>query len=178
MARSNFKFYESEFPYFLTCSVVDGIDLFSDTRICEIILKAFMHLQSKLNVKIYGFVIMHNHLHLVAESSNLSEDIRKFKSFTAREIVRYLESASRIVFLERLKQGKRNHKIESTYQIWEEGSYPKQVNSFKKMESFIDYIHFNPVKAGFVNLPEHWRYSSALNYLGKDGFIPITLFSG
>jgi hypothetical protein len=46
------------------------------------------------------------------------------------------------------------------------------------MESFIDYIHFNPVKAGFVNLPEHWRYSSALNYLAKDGIIPITLFIG
>ncbi len=42
----------------------------------------------------------------------------------------------------------------------------------------MEYIHFNPVKAGFVHKPEHWRYSSAVNYLGKEGLIPITLFTG
>lgn len=178
MARSNFKFYENEYPYFLTCSVVDGIDLFSDSRISQIILNAFVYLRTKMQVKIYGFVIMHNHIHLIAEGKDLSEDVRRFKSFTAREIIRYLESANRSIFLERLKRGKRNHKKESTFQVWEEGSYPKQVNTLQKMTAFMEYIHFNPVKAGFVNRSEHWRYSSGLNYLGGEGLIPITLFTG
>ena len=50
--------------------------------------------------------------------------------------------------------------------------------NLRKMEAFMEYIHFNPVKAGFVHKPEHWRYSSAVNYLGKKGLIPITLFTG
>jgi hypothetical protein len=33
----------------------------------------------------------------------------------------------------------------------------------------LDYIHANPVKRGYVNLPEHWRYSSAANYAGLAG---------
>jgi len=178
MARSNFKFYENEYPYFLTCSIVDGIDLFADPKISQIILNALVHLQSKMQVKVYGFVIMHNHIHFITEGKNLSEDIRRFKSFTAREIIRYLESNNRSVFLKRLQRGKRNHKRESTYQVWQEGSYPKQVNTLKKMEVFMEYIHFNPVKAGFVCKPEYWRYSSAVNYLGGEGLIPVTLFAG
>jgi hypothetical protein len=29
----------------------------------------------------------------------------------------------------------------------------------------LDYIHDNPVKRGFVVAPEHWRYSSAHEWL-------------
>jgi hypothetical protein len=32
----------------------------------------------------------------------------------------------------------------------------------------IDYIHENPVRRGWVEAPEHWRYSSARNYMLED----------
>ncbi|NIR50255.1 transposase, partial [candidate division KSB1 bacterium] len=32
----------------------------------------------------------------------------------------------------------------------------------------IEYIHFNPVKRGLVDFPEHWRYSSARNFVCED----------
>lgn len=175
MGRSNFKFYEREYPYFLTCSVVDGIDLFADQKNSQIILNALEHMQTKMGIKIYGFVIMHNHIHFIAEGQSLSEDIRRFKSFTAREIIRYLESSNRSILLKRLQRGKRNHKKESTYQVWEEGSYPKQINTLQKMEAFMEYIHFNPVKAGFIHKPEYWRYSSAINYLGERSYSLIEM---
>jgi len=37
----------------------------------------------------------------------------------------------------------------------------------------LEYIHQNPVKRGYVDLAEHWRYSSARNYLRQEGFIPV-----
>jgi hypothetical protein len=42
------------------------------------------------------------------------------------------------------------------------------------MRQKLDYIHHNPVKRGYVDLPEHWRYSSARNYLGQPGLIEVT----
>jgi len=39
------------------------------------------------------------------------------------------------------------------------------------MRGKLDYIHANPVKRGYVNLPEHWRYSSA--GAGLEGLIDI-----
>ena len=42
----------------------------------------------------------------------------------------------------------------------------------------IEYIHQNPAKRGYVDEPEHWRYSSARNYLDMVGLIPVTLYEG
>jgi len=39
----------------------------------------------------------------------------------------------------------------------------------------LDYIHNNPVEAGFVEKPEDWLYTSAADYLGIKGLIPIRL---
>jgi hypothetical protein len=39
----------------------------------------------------------------------------------------------------------------------------------------LDYIHYNPVRAGLVDHPEDWRYSSARNYLGLNGVLEIDL---
>jgi len=33
--------------------------------------------------------------------------------------------------------------------------------SFDVMEQKMDYIHLNPVRKGYVNSPEEWRWSSA-----------------
>jgi len=41
------------------------------------------------------------------------------------------------------------------------------------MRQKLNYIHQNPVKRGYVDQEEHWRYSSARNYLGQAGLIEI-----
>ena len=86
------------------------------------------------------------HLHLVAKSENLSLDIQRFKSFTAREIIAYLESRDSGRLLELLALFKRSHKTESRYQVWEEGSHPQLIESEIMMRQKLDYIHQNPVK--------------------------------
>lgn len=41
------------------------------------------------------------------------------------------------------------------------------------MREKLDYIHHNPLKRGYVDLPEHWRYSSARNYAEQTRLIEI-----
>ena len=41
----------------------------------------------------------------------------------------------------------------------------------------LTYIHNNSVKRGYVDLPEHWRYSSARSYMGEESLLPIVLLS-
>jgi len=38
-----------------------------------------------------------------------------------------------------------------------------------------DYIHNNPVKAGIVDEPQDYLYSSASDYRGEDGLVEIVL---
>ena len=62
----------------------------------------------------------------------------------------------------------------NAHQVWEEGSHPQMIESDEVMRQKLDYIHQNPVKRGYVDLPEHWRYSSARDYVGMEGLIDIT----
>jgi hypothetical protein len=63
------------------------------------------------------------------------------------------------------------HKSQSGHQLWEEGSHPQRVESEGVMRQKLEYIHHHPVKRGFVDLPEHWRWSSARDDAGLAGWI-------
>ena len=39
----------------------------------------------------------------------------------------------------------------------------------------LEYIHYNPVEAGFVNKPEDWLYSNAIDYYGGKGLLEIKI---
>ncbi|MCZ2986434.1 hypothetical protein NYY78_19125, partial [Acinetobacter baumannii] len=79
--------------------------------------------------------------------------------------------------LQRLRFCRRAHKVDRVYQLWQEGSHAELVYSEAVMRQKLDYIHHNPVKRGYVDLAEHWRYSSARNYLGMEGLIDIQRWS-
>jgi REP element-mobilizing transposase RayT len=75
-----------------------------------------------------------------------------------------------------LKDAKLKHKIDSDFQVWQEGFYPKQIIGDDMMIQKITYIHMNPVKRGYVDKPEDWCYSSTRNYSGLEGLVPVTLY--
>lgn len=37
--------------------------------------------------KIYGYVILENHLHLIVQAENLIRELPRFKSYTARQLI-------------------------------------------------------------------------------------------
>lgn len=96
----------------------------------------------------------------------------------AHQVIENLKKKKDFLSLNKLKQAKRDHKTESQFQMWDEGFHPKQLFTYEMVAQKLDYIHFNPVKRGYVDQPSHWRYSSARDYKGKAGLIPITIFTG
>jgi len=62
--------------------------------------------------------------------------------------------------------------MKQDYKIWANDFHPVALKSDRWVRQKIDYIHYNPVRKGFVELPEHWKYSSARNWiLGDDRII-------
>nr|VFJ43840.1 MAG: hypothetical protein BECKFW1821A_GA0114235_100542 [Candidatus Kentron sp. FW] len=147
--------------------------LFTRPQTVEILLDSWRFLQREGNLTLFGYVILENHLHLVAASPDLSATMQRFKSWTARRVIDYLEEVHARRTLELLALLKRAHKTATTYQVWEEGSHPQAIAGEAMMRQKIDYIHHNPVARGYVDRPEHWRYSSARNYLGQPGLIEV-----
>ncbi len=50
------------------------------------------------------------------------------------------------------------------FNIWQPKSHPIELDNNKFINQKLEYIHKNPVEAGFVEKEEDWIYSSAKNY--------------
>jgi len=116
---------------------------------------------------------MENHLHLIAQANDLSREIGRFRSYTARCIIDLLVDEGNAHYLNQLKAYKLDHHRDSIHQLWQEGLHPQLIQGRKMMAQKIEYIHNNPVRRGYVDLPVHWRYSSARNYSEMDGVLDV-----
>ena len=45
--------------------------------------------------------------------------------------------------------------------------HPIELGTNRLMDQTLAYIHNNPVAAGYVEVPDFWRYSSAVDYCGR-----------
>lgn len=123
---------------------------------------------------------MSNHIHLIIQSKDdkLSDLIRDFKKFTAKNILEKIQTepeSRREWMLERFKKATETHSRNKNYQFWQYGNHAEEIYSEKFMWSKLDYVHLNPVRAGIVEKASHYLYSSASNYVTNQGLLNIEL---
>jgi REP element-mobilizing transposase RayT len=63
----------------------------------------------------------------------------------------------------------------SSKQFWQHHNKPIELWSADIIDQKVNYIHNNPVLAGFVDEPHHWRFSSAIDYAGGRGLLSLNL---
>ena len=173
MSRSRYKFYNTGYPYFLSCTIVGWLPIFANPDIMKITIEALAACQSESGLRLHGYVIMKDHLHLIAQHEKLSRIIGQWKSVTATHIIRYLSWRNDSEMLARFAEEKKEHKREKFHQVWQEGSHPQEIASEAMFLQKLDYIHLNPVRAGYVDRPEDWPYSSARNYAEIKSILPV-----
>lgn len=126
-------------------------------------------------MKLHAWVIMENHLHLVASSEDISKQMHDFKSYTARCIIDYLSDHRSLSILHQLRLYKKDYKIHQECQFWQEDSHPEMISDLEMLNQKLNYIHYNPVRRGYVEDPAHWRYSSYTDYHGKPGLLSLEI---
>ncbi len=177
MSRSRYKTFENATTYFITTSAINWLPLFAKADLAEIILDSLTFLHNNNRIEIHAWVLMETHIHLVASSNDMSSEMRNLKSYTARSIVDHLKKQGPELFLTQMKFYKKKHKINQVFQVWQEGFHPKHIVDEAMLNNKINYVHYNPVKRGYIDKPEHWRYSSARDYAGLKELIPIKKLS-
>jgi REP element-mobilizing transposase RayT len=175
MGRSRYTIQDERAPHFLTCTVADWLPLFVNPLAAEIVLDSLAFLHKSRRITLWAYVLMENHMHMIASAERLSREVQAFKSFTARRIVDSLEETGSYSMLGKLQRAKLSHKRDRKHQVWQEGSHPKILEGQAMIQQKISYIHDNPVKRGYVDDPRHWRYSSARNYAGEAGLIEVAV---
>lgn len=103
--------------------------------------------------------------------------VGRFKEYTAKKIVKSIseniqESRKEWLLWMSKRTAAKSSNVKS-YQFWQHNNQPIELWSEKVIEQKVDYIHYNPVEAGFITGPEYWKYSSAIDYAGGKGLVEI-----
>ena len=175
---TGYKIEEQDGLHYVTFQIVEWVDIFTRQVYRDIVIDSLKYCQQNKQLEIYAFVVMSNHLHLLLRSGigKLSDTIREFKSFTAKQILLEIESETESrkdwmlnIFEFAAKKHKRNEK----FQVWTHENHPELIYSDKFLFQKMNYIHDNPVRAGIVENPEDYLYSSARDLVGKACLLDI-----
>ena len=169
--RSRYRINAPDAAHFITSTIVQWLPAFTTSACCDILVRSLLYSCQHKSLKIYGWVIMDNHFHAILAGPDLARTIADMKKFTAREVLAQLEVERRDWLLNQLQYYRAAHKQASTHQVWQEGVHPQAIVSDEMMRQKLEYLHNNPVKRALVASPEHWRYSSAHEWLA--GAAPI-----
>ncbi len=174
-----YKFYNKEGLYFVSFATVYWVDIFIRDLYFNAIIQSLDFCRKNKGMEIYAYCIMTSHVHLIfrAKDANPSELLRDMKTFTSKRIQQLIaenpqESRREWVLwmMERAGQKKSNVKHR---QFWQQHNKPIELWTAAVIDQKVDYIHNNPVEAGFVAEPEYWKYSSAQDYSGGKGILEI-----
>lgn len=163
--------------YFLTFQVVGWADVFSRKVYRDIIIDSFNYCRRHKQLKIYSYVIMTNHVHcILSTETNLSDIVRDFKRHTSTQILKTIETEKEsrkewlmMVFKYHAKYNKRNNEL----QFWTHENHAVELTSNEMIDIRINYIHQNPVRAGWVANDYEYIYSSATNFAESESVIEL-----
>ncbi len=173
---------QSEF-YFVTFTVVNWIDVFTRDCYRNIFINSIKYCQEHKGLEVGAWVLMTNHAHLILRAKGpekLQDIIRDLKSFVSRHTRLEIEQSTTesrkewmMWMFKRIGSANSNNK---GFQFWIQDNHPIKIADNTMLLQRLNYIHNNPVEAGFVVEPQHWKYSSAHDYCGgKQGLIDLIM---
>lgn len=152
------------YPQFFTATILEWKPLLKEDRYKDIIVSSLRFLVEHSRVKVFSFVIMPNHLHLIwqVQPGHEREEVqRDFLKYTAQKIRFDLMDGNP----EGLKEFEVN-KSDRKYQFWERNTLSTDLYKHQTFMQKLNYIHHNPMqgKWSLCTSPEAYHYSSALFY--------------
>jgi REP element-mobilizing transposase RayT len=167
--------------YFISFAVINWIDVFIRQQYFELICDSLEYCIKNKGMVVYAYCIMPSHIHMIFSDNNAnpSKLLGEFKTFTSKNIRKEIEnniyeSRREWMLLMMKDAGAKNSNVKN-YQFWQQNNQPMELWSNKFIDQKVDYIHNNPVEAGFVEEAEHWKYSSAIDYSGGKGRVKIEI---
>ena len=129
--------------YFFTVVTYQRQPFLTNKKILGYLRQAFHHIRKKRPFEVDAVVVLPDHLHCIWQLPENDFDFatrwRLIKHFVTRKI---------------------NHNNSDNGQIWQKRYWEHCLRDERDWRNHMDYIHFNPVKHGYVSSPSDWPYSS------------------
>ena len=140
--------------YFLTLTIQRWYYIFDRHNRWDILAHSIRHCQAHKNLEVFGYVFMLNHIHVIARAPDVGGFLRDFKRHTSRSLQRNLARHEPAV-LELFTSD------DGSCKFWKMSNAPRAIENEEFYIQKLRYIHFNPVRKGYVERPEYWKWSSA-----------------
>ena len=141
--------------YFITTNATDKQPLFASVAAARIIVDSLVWLQETGRIRLMGFVVMPDHLHVAfvlcagatknvgapfRTRSGLSVVMNSFKGYTGKKL---------------------NELLGRHGEVWQPAYYEHLVRDEKDFRSRLDYMHANPTRNGLAQFEVDYEFSSA-----------------
>ena len=133
-------------------------EIFHDEEDCKRFLETVERYKKESEMRVHGWCLMGNHVHLLLQEGK--EELAMTMKRIGVSFAWYY-----------------NWKYKTTGHVFQDRYKSENIENDEYLLAVIRYIHQNPVKAGMVNKPDDWRWSSCQGYYGNDCYPPCLLDS-
>jgi REP-associated tyrosine transposase len=172
-----FKSKQPNLVHYVTGVTHARVPIFRNEHACSLFIEALAKTRLKEPFKLIGYVLMPDHFHLLANPLclDISVIVGRLKGRAASLILTWLRDDEHVVSLAKLELP-RPLKSGQTHAVWQQDFSAIDIWSRKFIRQKLIYIHNNPVRAGLVDHPGKWRWSSYLAYFPHEpGDVPIEI---
>jgi putative transposase len=175
-----YKFRDNDKLYFISFACVGWVDVFIRNEYREVILESWRYCQREKDLEIYAWVIMTSHVHMIIGSKGRAMDkiVGEMKSYTSRQLRKMIEGhnheSRKEWMLEIFYTAGNLGSNTKDWQFWRQDNKPIEIDNDTKFYEILEYVHQNPVEAGFVRKAEDYVYSSAGDFYGMPGLVELS----
>jgi putative transposase len=153
--------------HFVTFSCYRRQRLLDHEQVKRIVLGVLDSELSQQGGRCVEFVVIPDHVHTIVwfpQPGQTSRFMKQWKQRSSFQIKRLLSS-----YLVKYAET-----LDLSEPVWQSGYYDFNLFSERKVEEKLTYMHQNPVRAGLVEMPCDWPWSSARYYeRGESVGVPV-----
>jgi len=150
------RYYKKGGIYFFTVVTYKRQKLFDNGRFIEMLRKSFRAVMEKRPFVLDAIVVLPDHLHCIWQLPAGDDDYSTRWMLIKKNISSALKS-------------NKNHRGEKF--VWQRRFWEHWLRDDKDWRCHMDYIHYNPVKHGYVNKPLNWKYGSFRQAVSKGLYV-------
>ena len=148
------RYYVPNAVVFITQVVARRTPLFAEARWIDL-LRATLHRVQEIHpYTMLGYVFLPDHLHLL---------IQPAPPETYSTVMHSLKPNFALAY-------RREKGIPGQITVWQKSFYEHSIRDEDDFEHHLHYIHYNPVKHGYVSRPEEWPHSSLAAWKAKGAY--------
>lgn len=149
------RYYTSNAYYFFTVVTYKRQPIFQDINAIQLLKESIQTIKQKYPFTIEAIVILPDHIHCVWKMNEKDVYYSKRWQFIKMYFSKQYKKEDQSTIT---PTSSRFFKREKT--IWQRRFWEHRIRNEKDLYQHFDYIHYNPVKHGYVNNPKDWEWST------------------